>query len=83
MDFNLEEFGFSTVEQALVKIDIISENLDTVEEAKQVIALLSGLIKRQDELLVCAEKLKTMQEQLIELLKMQNKILQLKINSDI
>ena len=69
MDFNLEEFGFSTVEQALVKIDIISENLDTVEEAKQVIALLSGLIKSQDELLVCAEKLKTMQEQLIELLK--------------
>jgi hypothetical protein len=83
MDLNLEEFGFSNVEQALVKIDIISENLDTVEEAKQVITLLSGLIKSQDELLVCAEKLKAMQEQLIELLRMQNKILQLKIESGV
>jgi hypothetical protein len=75
MDFGLEEFGLTKVEQILIETDIIKDQLEDIENAKIIIGHLISLMREQEKLITSAEQIKELHEKLIEVLKGQIKVL--------
>ena len=75
MDFDLEEFGLTKVEQILIKTDIIKDQLEDIENAKIIIGHLITLMREQEKLITSAEQIKELQIELVENLREQIKVL--------
>jgi hypothetical protein len=75
MDLNLEEFGFTQIEQILVKTEILKESLEDIELAKEIIGHLVGIMREQESLSVSSNKVIELQIELVENLREQIKVL--------